>query len=141
MVGRHGRFTEREEVESLIGSLDIRPADPQREVGTLSGGNQQKVLFGKWLACRPKVLIADEPTRGVDIGAKSAIYELLVKLAREGVALLVVSSELEEILRLCHRVLVMRNGSLVAEFSQAEANEKVVMHAALGTDRDVGVAV
>ena len=89
---------------------------PRARSNTLSGGNQQKVLFAKWLFRRPHVFIADEPTRGVDVGAKRAIYELLHSLAAEGIAVLLISSEHEEVLGLAHRVLVMRGGRIVAEF-------------------------
>ncbi len=127
------RSRERAGAEQAIRELDIRPANPGQIVRTLSGGNQQKVLFGKWLIRRPKVLIVDEPTRGVDVGAKFAIYELLAGLASEGLAVLIVSSELEEILGLAHRVLVMRQGRIVSEFPASEATEDRVMHAAFGT--------
>jgi simple sugar transport system ATP-binding protein/ribose transport system ATP-binding protein len=139
--GGVGSGAEREEVKQLLETLDVRPPDPKRSVGTLSGGNQQKVLFCKWLGVDPQVLIADEPTRGVDVGAKAAIYELLVGLAAKGIALLVISSELPEVMNLCHRVLVMRQGAIVAEFSGGAEDEEAIMHAALGTQQDVGVAL
>ena len=97
---------------------------------TLSGGNQQKVLFAKWLFRRPKLLIADEPTRGVDVGAKRQIHELLIGLAREGMAVLLISSEIEEVLGLAHRVLVMRTGRVVGEFEGEAATDEAVMTAA-----------
>ena len=99
-------------------------------VATLSGGNQQKVLFARMLMCRPRVLIADEPTRGVDVGAKLAIYELIVGLAEQGTAVLLISSELEEVLGLAQRVLVMRRGRLVRELSIEEMNESAILEAA-----------
>jgi ABC-type sugar transport system ATPase subunit len=98
----------------LLSRLDVRAKSPRARVNTLSGGNQQKILFAKWLFRRPLVFIADEPTRGVDVGAKLAIYELLQSLASEGIALLLISSEHEEVLGLAHRVLVMRGGRIVA---------------------------
>ena len=94
----------------LLTGLDVRARSPRARVDTLSGGNQQKILFAKWLFRRPHVFIADEPTRGVDVGAKRAIYELLHSLAAEGIAVLLISSEHEEVLGLAHRVLVMRGG-------------------------------
>jgi len=98
----------------------------------LSGGNQQKSLFGRWLVSRPRLFIADEPTRGVDVGAKRGIYDLLVNLAAEGMAVLIVSSELEEVLGLAHRILVMREGRIVGELEGSQATEADVMILAFG---------
>ena len=98
----------------------------------LSGGNQQKVVLGKWLALRPKVLLLDEPTRGIDVGAKHEIYKLMENLSREGVAILFVSSELEEILGLSDRTLVMHEGRLTGELARGELSEEAVLH--LATD-------
>jgi ABC-type sugar transport system ATPase subunit len=123
-------------VGELVRSLDIRAASSRSRVGTLSGGNQQKVLFARWLFRRPRVLIVDEPTRGVDIGAKLAIYELIRGLASEGMAILLISSEHEEVLGLAHRVLVMRAGRIVAELGEDEMSEDALLAAALGTDRE-----
>jgi simple sugar transport system ATP-binding protein/ribose transport system ATP-binding protein len=103
-------------------------------VHELSGGNQQKVLFAKWLLRRPRLLIADEPTRGVDVGAKRAIYDLIHSLAADGMAVLLISSELEEVLGLSHRLLVMRGGSIVARFEGDEMSEDAVMAAAFATE-------
>jgi ABC-type sugar transport system ATPase subunit len=102
-------------------------------VTTLSGGNQQKVLFAKWLLRRPKLLIADEPTRGVAVGAKRQIHELLIRLAKEGMAVLLISSEIEEVLGLSHRVLVMRTGRVVGEFTGDAITDEAVMNAAFAT--------
>jgi rhamnose transport system ATP-binding protein len=99
-------------------------------VGALSGGNQQKVLFARMLLCEPRLLIADEPTRGVDIGAKRAIYDILVRLAGAGTGILLISSELEEILGLSHRVLVMRRGRIVAELEGERMSESAIIAAA-----------
>ncbi|QRP49367.1 sugar ABC transporter ATP-binding protein [Amycolatopsis sp. FDAARGOS 1241] len=101
-------------------------------VGTLSGGNQQKVVLAKWLAMAPKVLIVDEPTRGIDIGTKAEVHRLMSALAAEGVAVVMVSSELPEVLGMADRVLVMREGRIVAEIPRAEADENSVMFAAMG---------
>jgi simple sugar transport system ATP-binding protein/ribose transport system ATP-binding protein len=130
---RGGYETER--TSEIIRTLNVQPPTTRNRVNSLSGGNQQKVLFGKWLFKAPRVFIVDEPTRGIDVGAKQAIYELIVKLASEGMAILLVSSEMEEILGLAHRVLVMREGSINAELSEADhsLNEDNVMHAAFGT--------
>jgi simple sugar transport system ATP-binding protein/ribose transport system ATP-binding protein len=120
-------------VQDLVRRLDIRAKSSRARVGTLSGGNQQKVLFARWLFRRPRVLIVDEPTRGVDIGAKLAIYELIRSLAAEGMAILLISSEHEEVLGLAHRVLVMRAGRIVAELGEDDMSEDALLSAALGT--------
>ena len=101
--------------------------------GSLSGGNQQKLLFARSLLIGPGVLIADEPTRGIDVGAKRDIYEVLVKLAASGLAILLISNEVEEILGLAHRVLVMRSGRLVAELAGPDMTEEAIVGAAFGT--------
>jgi len=96
-------------------ALRVRAASPQVSVGSLSGGNQQKVLLSRWLETGPKVLILDEPTRGVDIGAKSEIYRIIDELAQRGIGVIVISSELPEIIGVCDRVLVMREGRIAGE--------------------------
>jgi rhamnose transport system ATP-binding protein len=126
------------ETTRLLQDLDVRPPQPKVRVDSLSGGNQQKVLFSKWLFRHPRLLIADEPTHGVDVGAKLAIYQLITSLAREGMAVLLISSELEEVLGLAHRVLVLRQGRIVAEFKdspdgQMPLNEDAIMRAAFAT--------
>ena len=119
--------------------VDVRATGPRARVSTLSGGNQQKVLFARWLFHPPRVFIADEPTRGVDVGAKRAIYELITSLAADGAAVLLISSEYEEVLGLAHRVLVMREGRFVAELVGDEMNEDALLHAAFGTS-DTGAS-
>ena len=99
----------------MLDRCDVRGASYGAPVQALSGGNQQKVLLARTLLCDPHVLIADEPTRGVDVGAKRAIYDFLVELAADGRGVILISSELEEVLGLAHRVLVMRRGRIVAE--------------------------
>jgi rhamnose transport system ATP-binding protein len=106
-----------------------RLADP---VATLSGGNQQKVVLGKWLATEPDVLIVDEPTRGIDIGAKVEVHALLAELAASGIAVLMISSELPEVLGMADRVLVMHEGRVTAELSGSDATEESVLQAATG---------
>lgn len=136
-LGRHAtRFGSlrlkrgRAEVLRLVESLGIRCESPDVSVSTLSGGNQQKVVFGKWLAREPKLFILDEPTRGVDVGAKRTIYELVRDLAAGGAAVLLITSELEEALGLSHRILVMRRGQLTGAFETSEASEEEVLNAA-----------
>jgi ABC-type sugar transport system ATPase subunit len=120
------------ETREVVQRLDVRAADTRTQMTKLSGGNQQKTMFAKWLVRPPKVLVIDEPTRGVDVGAKHAIYRIIDSLAANGMAVLVNSSEIEEVLGLSDRVLVMRNGRLAAEFTHAEANEDAVLRAAFG---------
>lgn len=119
-------------VQRQIDDLTVKTTSAEVPVGTLSGGNQQKVVLGKMLLTRPKVLILDEPTRGVDVGAKYEIYKLILRLAESGMAILLVSSELPEVLGLSDRVLVMREGRLAAAFDRAEATSERVMQAATG---------
>jgi ABC-type sugar transport system ATPase subunit len=124
---------ERRRSEQWIEALDIRPKQPNRLVKFLSGGNQQKVVLGKWLDNNSKVLILDHPTQGVDVGAKSEIYALLEELIGRGIAIILVSTELPEILAMSDRILVMRNGRIVAELARREAtNEKLLAHATGG---------
>jgi len=117
--------------EGYVERLKIRASSVSEVVRNLSGGNQQKVVLAKWLATNPTVLMLDEPTRGVDIGAKHEIYALLDELARSGLGIIIVSSELPELLGLADRILVMSEGRKTAEFSRAEANEEDIMRAAL----------
>ena len=119
-------------VEESIRRLSIKTAGPGQEVRFLSGGNQQKVVIGKWLATSPRVLILDEPTRGVDIGAKEEIYRLMNRLTREGMAILLISSDLPEVLGMSDRVLVMHRGRIAAEFKREEATQEKILAAASG---------
>jgi len=122
---------ERGRTRTLLESLSVEPPAPSARAKSLSGGNQQKVLFARWLFRNPHVLILDEPTRGVDVAARAAIHRLINKLAAEGTAVLLISSEIEEVLGLAHRVLVMRRGSITREFS-ADPPMEAVMEAAFG---------
>jgi ribose transport system ATP-binding protein len=118
-------------VANVGARLRIKAEQPGRQaVKTLSGGNQQKVVIGRWLLARPTVFIMDEPTRGVDVGAKSEIYRIIASLAQEGSAVLVVSSELEELTGLCHRIAVMAVGEVTATFRQGEFDESAILSAA-----------
>ncbi len=115
-----------------VAELQVRCASPSVAVGTLSGGNQQKVVLARWLARKPRVLLLDEPTRGVDIGAKAEIYRLIRAIAADGVGVVVISSELPEVLGISDRILVMREGRLVGEFDAEDATEQGVMSLAVG---------
>jgi ribose transport system ATP-binding protein len=125
------RALERAKTSSLLKVLSVEPPVPSAKVENLSGGNQQKVLFARWLFRNPHVLILDEPTRGVDVAARAAIHRLINNLAAEGTAVLLISSEIEEVLGLAHRVLVIRRGSITREFG-ADPPMDAVMEAAFG---------
>jgi ABC-type sugar transport system ATPase subunit len=122
---------ERRKTSALLKLTSVEPPVPSAKVVNLSGGNQQKVLFARWLFRNPRVLILDEPTRGVDVSARAAIHRLVNNLAAEGTAVLLISSEIEEVLGLAHRVLVMRRGSITTEFG-ADPPLEAVMEAAFG---------
>jgi len=117
---------ERADVDEVSRAVDIRAAKTDAPIETLSGGNQQKALFAKWLLRKPRVLLIDEPTRGVDVAAKAQIHRLIVDLATDGIAVVVVSSEVEELLELSHRVLVLRRGRVVREFPHGAPREAVI---------------
>jgi len=119
-------------VAPLIASLDIKTPSLEQEVGKLSGGNQQKVVLARWLAARPRVLILDEPTRAVDVGAKAEIYRLIDDLARGGMAIMLISSEMPELLALSDRIVVMQGGRLSAPVERADATEEGILRLALG---------
>jgi ribose transport system ATP-binding protein len=123
---------ERESTGKWKSDLDIRVGDVDAPILYLSGGNQQKVALAKWLETKPKILILDEPTRGVDVGAKREIYNLIQQLALEGMACLVISSELPEIIGLCHRAVVMREGNVVGTVTEDELTEEAIMQLAAG---------
>ena len=126
----HGR--ELEVSTEMIAAMRIKTPGDRQVVQFLSGGNQQKVVLGKWLAIQPRVILLDEPTRGIDVGAKQEIYKLMEELAGKGVAILFVSSEMEEILGMSDRVLVMHEGRLTGELQRNELSEEAVMHLATG---------
>ena len=117
----------------MIRELRIKTPNDRQAVQFLSGGNQQKVVLGKWLALRPRILLLDEPTRGIDVGSKEEIYRLMEELARKGVALLFVSSEMEEILGMSDRTLVMHEGRITGELARGELCEEAVMNLATDT--------
>src|SRR6516165_9669268 len=126
---------ERDLVEKYVGELGIKTPDIDTPVALLSGGNQQKIILGRWLNANPKILILDEPTRSIDIGAKVEIYRLLDRLATDGVAIVIISSELPEVLGMSDRILVMSEGAIVSEFSREEATREAIMEFATGTRR------
>ena len=114
-------------IEGYVERFQIKTPTVAQLVGLLSGGNQQKVVLAKWLASKPRVLIVDEPTRGVDVGTKAEIYALMRELARGGLAILVISSDLPEVLTISDRILVMRAGRLAGEISFDDASEERIM--------------
>ncbi|MBV9289021.1 MAG: sugar ABC transporter ATP-binding protein [Hyphomicrobiales bacterium] len=122
---------ERRIAAALAERLRIKTPSLEASISSLSGGNQQKVVLGRWLARRPKVLILDEPTRGIDVGAKAEIYRLIAELAAEGMALLLISSEMPELLGLAGRILVMAGGRIVAEIGRREASEERILSLAM----------
>jgi rhamnose transport system ATP-binding protein len=115
--------------------LSLKYGRLSNTVTTLSGGNQQKVVLAKWLARRPRLLIIDEPTRGIDIGTKAEVHRLLTELVSQGVAVLMISSEMPEVLQISDRILVLCEGRLIDEFSREDANENAIMRAATGFAR------
>ena len=121
------RSKERSLINRFISRLQVRTSSSEKKVGLLSGGNQQKVLIAKWLATQPKFLIVDEPTRGVDVGTKAEIYTLLDELAKAGLAILVISSDLPEVIALSDRILVMRGGKITGEIQRKDASEERIM--------------
>jgi ABC-type sugar transport system ATPase subunit len=121
---------ERGLAEAMVRQLAVKTAGIDAPVTSLSGGNQQKTIIGRWLLARPKVLLLDDPTRGVDVGAKAELYRLMDRLCREGLGIVVTSSELPELLTLSDRILVLCEGRLTAEFTRAEATEQRIMEAA-----------
>jgi ABC-type sugar transport system ATPase subunit len=139
-LSQRGRFwlragAEQRRVRELIERLQIKTGDPQNPASSLSGGNQQKIVLAKWLAIDPDLLILDEPTRGIDVGTKYEIYRIVDQLVSDGKAVLMVSSELPEILALSDRILVMSEGEIVAELDRENATEENIMsYAALRHD-------
>jgi L-arabinose transport system ATP-binding protein len=121
-------------VGRYVEKLNVRTPSLDQEVGKLSGGNQQKVVLARWLAAKPKVLILDEPTRGIDVGAKAEIYGLIDEMANEGLGIMFISSEMPEILGLADRVYVMQNGRITGELSGSEATEEKILELAMVDD-------
>jgi ribose transport system ATP-binding protein len=114
--------------------LDIRSPSWRQMVGNLSGGNQQKIVIGKWLAMKPRLLIVDEPTRGIDVGSKKEIHDLIRELAHSGYAVIVISSEMPEVLHVSDRVIAMYQGRITRQFTAEEVNEDNLVQAISGID-------
>jgi ribose transport system ATP-binding protein len=123
--------------QEMIKSMRVKTPSDDQVVRYLSGGNQQKVVLGKWLAMKPKLLLLDEPTRGIDVGAKREIYALMEELTEEGVAILFVSSEMEEVLGMADRAIVMHEGRITGELSRDELTEETIMQLATGREKAV----
>jgi D-xylose transport system ATP-binding protein len=119
-------------VKKMVDLLKIKTPSPDFPVVNMSGGNQQKVVLARWLSAGTRIFILDEPTRGIDVGSKAEIYQIMDHLTRDGAGIIMISSELPEILGMSDRVMVMRQGRLVKEFSRAEANEEDIMHYSVG---------
>ncbi|MGM0522831.1 MAG: sugar ABC transporter ATP-binding protein [Bacillota bacterium] len=139
-LSRHGWMNDKkatELYEEMKQALNIKVTDENQLAKSLSGGNQQKVVLGKWLGTRPDVLILDEPTRGVDVGSKKEIYTIMCELAKQGVAIIMVSSELPEIIGMSDRVAVMNEGQLMTILNRDDLTEETIMHYATGGDKNV----
>jgi len=124
---------------SVIRDLRVKAKDDEQLVGSLSGGNQQKVMIGKWISRQPRVLILDEPTRGIDVGAKAEIHQLLRRLANEGIGIIVISSELPEIVGLSDRVMVVHDGTVAGILSGSQMNDETIMEYASGLHKETAV--
>jgi ABC-type sugar transport system ATPase subunit len=122
---------ERDAILEQIARFRLKCDSPRQQAGKLSGGNQQKIVIGKWSLEGARILMFDEPTRGIDIGAKVEVFHLMDELARGGAAILMVSSELPELLQVADRILVMRQGRIAAELSGGATQEEILRHAAL----------
>jgi ribose transport system ATP-binding protein len=132
VIGWIDAVKERAAASEVCDRLGVRAPSVESKVGNLSGGNQQKVVLAKWLSLDPKVLIFDEPTRGIDVGAKAEIYQLMRSLAERGIAILMISSDMEEILGTSNRVLVMHEGSVTGILDRSQCSEEAIMRLAVG---------
>ncbi|HBJ60776.1 MAG TPA: D-xylose ABC transporter ATP-binding protein, partial [Opitutae bacterium] len=126
---------ERAIADEAVEQMKIKTPHIEQVTRFLSGGNQQKIVLGKWLAMKPKLLMLDEPTRGIDVGAKREIYKLMEKLAGEGMAILFVSSEMEEVLGMADRAYVMHEGRISGELNRQELSEESIMNLATGGEK------
>jgi len=132
--------TERKATFEAARQMEVRANNIWQKARELSGGNQQKVVLAKWLATQPRILILDEPTRGIDVGTKAAVHALMSKLASEGMAILMISSELPEVLGMSDRILVMHEGQMTAQFTREQATQEKIIEAATQTVTAGGVA-
>ena len=119
-------------VQENVGKLSIKTPSSKTLIQSLSGGNQQKVIIARWLANNPDVLIMDEPTRGIDVGAKYEIYQIMIELARQGKSIIMISSEMPELLGMSHRIIVMCNGKITGDLEGEEATQEKIMQHNLG---------
>ena len=131
-LGLYRKSSEKKAFNEISSAISVKYSSPKERIAQLSGGNQQKVLLLRWLLTKPKVLIIDEPTRGIDVGSKSDIHLLISKLAQQGVAIILVSSELPEILGMSDRIAVVREGSIVHVCDRADATQELLMEYAFG---------
>jgi ribose transport system ATP-binding protein len=128
--------SDRREAAEIVQRARVRCQTPEQPARSLSGGNQQRMIFGRWMATHPRLLLLDEPTRGVDVGAKAEIYKLIEEARKDGMAILVASSELEELAGICHRIVVMRSGRITAELDRSEfSKERIIAAAAIDPAR------
>ncbi len=125
---------EAERAQAIGDEVGLRPNAPALPVEALSGGNQQKVVIGRWLATGRKLLIAEDPTAGVDVGAKAEIYRLIAKALESGLTVIVVSTDFEEVAHICHRALVFSRGCIVAEIDQSDLTTQTLIHAASASE-------
>lgn len=125
-------------MNTFFSKLDIRPNDPEKPARDFSGGNQQKAILAKWMAIEPTIMILDEPTRGIDIGAKAEIYKLMDNLSKKGCSIIMVSSEMTEIIGMCDRVIVMAEGRVTAELDRTEFSQERIMAASSETTQKAG---
>ncbi|MGB2905996.1 MAG: ATP-binding cassette domain-containing protein, partial [Candidatus Aminicenantaceae bacterium] len=126
---------EKANAQTQVNDLSIKIQSLNQSIHTLSGGNQQKTVLAKWISTRPKLLLLDEPTIGVDVGAKHEIYTLMNKWTSQGIAIILITSELPELLAMSDRILVMHRGRITAEFSGQDATQEKIMEAALGESK------
>ena len=126
------KIRQKKEFNGFVESLRIKLRKSTDLIGSLSGGNQQKVVLAKWLMANPKVLILDNPTQGVDVGAKEDIYNIILELAKQGIAVVILSSEAQEIIRICNRAVVMYHGTIQDELHGDEMKEETIMRLATG---------
>lgn len=135
LVGRLGVIDSKQEkalTAKSIAEMGVKTSNPQTQaVNSLSGGNQQKVVIGKWVVTNPRIFIVDEPTRGIDVGAKYEIYKLLLNLAEKGAAILFISSEMEELMGMCDRILVMKDGRITGAIEKADFTQEALGKMAL----------